>query len=234
MKLLIPWYIDPLERDPKGGRLLVDVLIDYHRRYPSSEVMVILNPDSGPSEAYRTEYDQLCVRLDSEGITSLGYVAVGYGKRDGQVIAQQISCYSQWYPSIGGIFLDEFPQLISKELCSSYDRLLSGIPAIINPGVPLRIAERIDSCPFSGAIIAEGGSYPELSVISEQKRVLEALSHPMEVGVLVHSLPLSRRRIRELAKVDCGLFYQSPRSLKENPWGGIDSKALRNLFRFIP
>lgn len=233
MKLLIPWYIDPSERDPKDGKLVVDYLIDYHHRSPSCELLVILNPDSGPSEAYRRGYDLLSRRLSDEGISSLGYVAVGYGKRDVQVIAQEISCYSQWYPSIGGLFLDEFPQLISQKVCSAYGQLLSGAFTIINPGVPLKISESLTSCPFSGAIIAEGSAYPGLSLIGTQKRTLAAFSCPLELGVLVHSLPLKRGRIRELALAGCDYFYQSPRLLADNPWGQISPKVLERLVKLL-
>ena len=103
--------------------------------------IAIINPNSGPGTALRTDYVAQVKAAQARGVTVLGYIHTSYGKRPIAEIKSEIETYRRWY-GINGIFLDEvtndnsgLPYYIQ---CRSAVR--GGHPnsvVIINPGTPV-------------------------------------------------------------------------------------------------
>ena len=74
-----------------------------------SQVIAIINPNSGPDYT-GSDATPLCLpHLRRAQVTSIGYVATGYGKRSLAAIKKDITQYRKYYLPGGlpGIFLDE-------------------------------------------------------------------------------------------------------------------------------
>jgi len=86
--------------------ILWDSLIDLKRQYPNVNVLAVINPHNGPGDFKDTTYATEVLKLQSAGITVLGYTFTNYGQRGINLIFQDINKYTLWY-NVDGIFFDE-------------------------------------------------------------------------------------------------------------------------------
>ncbi len=81
--------------------------------YPSVPMLVIINPSDGPGTSQDSNYVNGIQKLQSVGITVLGYVSTGYAQKSLSEVSSDINSYATFYPSMNGIFFDEMSTLIS-------------------------------------------------------------------------------------------------------------------------
>src|SRR2546427_10152000 len=84
-----------------------DTMAKVKATYPSVPTVAIVNPDNGPGGAKDANYVSGIQKLQSAGITVLGYVSTVYTSRSSSAVKTDIDTYKSWYPSINGIFFDE-------------------------------------------------------------------------------------------------------------------------------
>ena len=83
-----------------------DYLINLKNQYPNVPVVAVINPDNGAGSIKDNFYASQVSKLQSAGITTIGYVYTNYAQRDVNQIFQEIDKYNTWY-NADGIFFDE-------------------------------------------------------------------------------------------------------------------------------
>lgn len=68
--------------------------------------LVTINPASGPGSSADPAYADIVRRARAAGLTLLGYVPTGYGKRSSVRVRADVDRYRRWY-GVTGIFFDE-------------------------------------------------------------------------------------------------------------------------------
>lgn len=111
--LIIPFYIYPFDQTKN------DFVPEFYKviemaKY-NADVVVIVNPESGPGSVYDEAYNQAIKKFYSAGIRVIGYVATNQGNKDEKIVKYEVSLYFTRYPYLSGIFLDEFPDTINYE-----------------------------------------------------------------------------------------------------------------------
>ncbi|MEJ5240249.1 MAG: spherulation-specific family 4 protein [Anaerolineales bacterium] len=100
--------------------------------------LAVINPAGGPGSASDPAYLTTVQQAQTQGITVLGYVATGYGRRSATTVKQEIQRYFTWY-GVNGIFLDEastscLRQPYYLDLYRFIKKLRPGARVVINPG----------------------------------------------------------------------------------------------------
>jgi len=83
-----------------------EYLINLKNQYPNVPVVAVINPDNGAGGIKDNFYASQVSKLQSAGITTIGYVFTNYAQRDVNQIFQEIDKYNIWY-NVDGIFFDE-------------------------------------------------------------------------------------------------------------------------------
>ncbi len=232
--LLIPLYIDPLTKGSGESQTDWQFLCELKRTHRSVSVIAIINPDNGPGDDRRSQYTEGIGQLQDAGIDVVGYVATGYMRRSDDELLKSISDWMEWYPSIDGIFLDEIPNRASGSLVIRYERLFSSMDSrlsIVNPGTVLQVDPSVRSLPFDIAVSWEERRYPESSSSLKQIDEFSHLSAKPDLGCLVLEQKINRSKIRCRITPYYDWFFVNPFAVEENPWGRLDRKMCRKLFR---
>jgi len=204
---IVPLY--SLPSDPAWA-----ALIAAKKAHASVPVIAVINPNSGPGTAARSDYMTGVGKLTGAGVKVAGYVATGYGKRSVAEVKADIDRWRNLYPEAKAIFFDEMANTPGLE--SHYSGLTSyakgkGIDYTIgNPGV--------DSTPgYVGTVdtilIVECAGLP-----SADKLAGWHASHPREAfGIIPHSVPSLDAGFVAMAKSHVAyIFLQN--DVMPNPW----------------
>lgn len=81
----------------------------------------LINPSSGPGVSVDAAYVDLCARLDSAGIRTVGYVSTLWGDRAEATILSEVGTYRDRY-GIRGVFFDECPNFWSQNQQGHIDK----------------------------------------------------------------------------------------------------------------
>jgi hypothetical protein len=129
--LAVPLYSDPVagqwDRAVNAGpRLTLLVANIAHPGGPSSERLDV--------------YAEAIGRCRAVGQTVLGYVHATYGRRPVTALMSEATAWSELYPDLGGIFVDQVPSdagVVTGYLRPLYDAIKarSGSIVVLNPGV---------------------------------------------------------------------------------------------------
>ncbi|MEV6840179.1 spherulation-specific family 4 protein [Streptomyces sp. NPDC051133] len=128
--LLVPYYEHPAVRPAEWAAILAAA----PRLYG-----VVLNPASGPGDRPDPDFAEAATRLRTAGVTVLGYVDTGYGRRRFEDVVADLARHRAWYGA-DGVFLDQ----VSTRLDASgpYARLATVARALgfgtlaLNHGTP--------------------------------------------------------------------------------------------------
>ena len=204
---IVPLY--SLPSDPAWA-----ALIAAKKAHASVPVIAVINPNSGPGTAARSDYMAGVGRLTGAGVKVAGYVATGYGKRAVAEVKADIDRWRNLYPEAKAIFFDEMAN--NPGLESHYSSLTSyakgkGIDYTIgNPGV--------DSKPsYVGTVdtilIVESAGLPSADKLAGWHE-----SHPREAfGIIPHSVPSLDAGFVAMAKSHVAyIFVQN--DVMPNPW----------------
>ncbi|ERF71976.1 hypothetical protein EPUS_07446 [Endocarpon pusillum Z07020] len=214
--VLVPLYIYPI---PGAWEPLHEAII----ARPNLNFTVIINPDSGPgstrypSSEYTSEVQRLNVYPN---VRMMGYVRIGYAKRNLTEVLEDISTYSGWSvnpnatdQAVHGIFFDETPNEYTSEV-SDYLKsinqaaknaagLLPARTIIHNPGsIP---DARLTDADVDITVVFEA-SYQEYQEDSSSKALRARLA----------SLPIDRSRVSCIMfSVRTGMSQGDRRSLAD-------------------
>jgi hypothetical protein len=163
--IMVALYFDP-------QFLLWDSLIDLKNQYPNVNVLAVINPHNGPGDFKDTTYATEVLKLQSAGITVLGYTFTNYGQRDINLIFQDINKYTLWY-NVDGIFFDEVANFGQEEYLKTLDDYANAKGASFtmgNPGtdIPPSYIGMMDNY-----IIYENKGLPDLNSIEERYSELD-------------------------------------------------------------
>src|SRR5574341_68114 len=91
-----------------------DSVVQQKNAHPSVPVVAIINPDNGPGASQDPNYITGIQKLQSSGVTVIGYVYTSYGLRSASIVAADIDQYKTWY-NVKGIFFDEMSSISGHE-----------------------------------------------------------------------------------------------------------------------
>lgn len=120
MGMIIPLYTYPT--DSSWSQVIQAKAAD-----PAVQMIAIINPDSGPGASANPDYQSGIQKLQSVGITVLGYVYTSYGARPINAVEADILDYEQWY-HVNGIMFDEMASATGYE--SYYSSLNSYVQSL--------------------------------------------------------------------------------------------------------
>lgn len=97
-RLLVPLYVHPAV-DPAAWQAVAAA-------GPGAVRAVVLNIADGPGPAPDPAFEQAAAHLHAAGITVLGYVDTGYGRRPHAEVVSELLTYRQWYGT-NGVYFDQ-------------------------------------------------------------------------------------------------------------------------------
>ena len=190
-----------------------DDVIDAKEENSGTDIIVVINPSSGPGGSSDSHWEDVVDDLQDEGIDVVGYVATSYAGRSEGDVEDEIDRYYDWY-DLDGVFLDE----VSTSDYDYYEDIRdhaedpSGSQTVVlNPGAPVP-----ESYEDAGDIIIvyENSGVPssvDSNGISESK-----------LGALPYGGNPSEGEFKELSD-EVGYLYVSPGWM--NVASNIDDQA---------
>ncbi len=103
VNVLVPAYFNPADR-PDDWKKIARAAEQYKGKL---QLVVILNPASGPGTAPDASYGPALRECTKAGARVIGYLALGFGKAPQAELRKGVDSYRKWYPQIDGFFLDE-------------------------------------------------------------------------------------------------------------------------------
>ncbi|MCF7941344.1 MAG: spherulation-specific family 4 protein [Spirochaetia bacterium] len=235
MGIVLPLYIDPLEgaSTPSDLSDAWECVLQERARCPDVPLSLIINPDSGPGEGRRDSYRRGIDALQRTGITVMGYLPCGYMREPGARLQEMKQQWYSWYPSIDGLFIDEFPSYIDQALAARCGMFVADgkIDPMVNPGTSLKLDRAVRQLPFSTVISWENTSYPDTLTTLGQIEQFSQLKVLPELGALV----LGQRYRSHLMRKHVDLFYDwsfvTPSPEAGNTWGVLDCRSFGRQMR---
>ena len=115
-----------------------DNLVSEKQAHPAVPVIAIVNPKNGSGNSLDQPTLSGIQKLQSAGITVLGYVYTSYGTRNSSAIQSEIGNYKAWY-NTNGIFFDEMSNTAGHEQyyynLTSYAKSRGMSYTVGNPGL---------------------------------------------------------------------------------------------------
>src|SRR5262249_51418464 len=105
----------------------------------SAPVVAIANPDNGPGAEADSNFVEVIDRARKAGVTVIGYVSTGYGKRPPPEVKADVARWVRFYPKVQGIFFDEQASSADQVgyYASLYEHTRKAMPdalVVTNPG----------------------------------------------------------------------------------------------------
>jgi len=177
-----------------------DDIINAKEDNKGTDIIVIINPASGPGGGKDSHWADVTDDLQDAGIKVIGYSATSYAGRSEGEVKGEIDNYYDWY-DLDGIFLDEVSpsdQSYYKDLRHYAEKPDGTQTVVLNPGAP--VPESYEDA--GDIIIAFENSYipsgVESNGISESK-----------LGALPYGQNPSESEYKELSD-DVGYLYIPP------------------------
>jgi len=101
--MLIPLFVEPTDILNNSA---YNNIMDLAKKYVSSSIIVILNPDNGPGSSADTNYQTAIKRLVGSGISVAGYIDAENDSKSLIDIQNEIINWTTFYPETAGIYID--------------------------------------------------------------------------------------------------------------------------------
>ncbi len=201
--LLIPLYIYPGDTWNR--------VIQLKKSYQNLDIVVIINPNSGPGDARNPDYITWIKRLRDDGITVIGYVHTRWGDRPSDEVEREIGLYRDFYPELNGIFFDQMANQPGTESyyeqAADYAQSKSLAFIVNNPGT------RVPSSHIeigNNIVIREDEGLPDPEEFCRH-------SYPREkVGLLAHGVKKIESYVEKVKHCVGWLFVTD--DVMPNPW----------------
>ena len=187
------------------------------------DLVVIVNPDTGPGLERNPEYAATIAEAAGRGVKLVGYISTRYAQRSVSEVKGDIDAWVRYYPRIAGFFLDQQPRearyaAYFAEIGAHARSKLPDATVITNPGVPCDdsyLARRASDlvCVFSNY---EGYGPFELPANLKEYE-------PSHFAALVYQVPdaeAMRAMLKEAIIKRIGYFYATDGKLPK-PWGQL-------------
>jgi hypothetical protein len=130
----VPAYIYPEADGRKEWQRLMDAA-------SKVDVVVIVNPDSGPGIERNSDYTAVFSESRIHGLKLIGYVSTLYARRPRAEVKNDVDAWVRLYPQIVGFFFDQQPREAEHvgyyaELRDYAKEKLRGALVITSPGIP--------------------------------------------------------------------------------------------------
>ena len=111
--VIIPLYIYPTDGTSW------DTVYQAKSAHPTVPIIAIINPNNGPGSNRDSNFVAGIQKLQSAGVTVLGYVYTKYGTRNASSVETDIGMYKNWY-AVNGIAFDEMANNGTTYTATSY------------------------------------------------------------------------------------------------------------------
>jgi hypothetical protein len=131
-RLLVPAYFYPAGDGVKAWDTLL-------ASGDKASIVAIVDPDNGPGAKADPNYEAVFRKAADSKVALIGYVTLGYGKRDPAAVKADVDRWVKSYPSVRGIFFDEQPSAADqapaarKAFAHARERI-AGAVIVSNPG----------------------------------------------------------------------------------------------------
>ena len=179
---------------------------------------VVLNPASGPGATEVAGYRRRAETVRAAGVTPLGYVATGYGRRPVAEVLAEIDRWRQWY-GVVDVFLDEVPSGAAEsaptaryaDAIRSFDGQVVLNPGVVPDPVYLELADVVVTFEGTAAEYAEAAPDP--------------FAGSARRWHLVHSAPGDVAPIVAAAREGGASFLYVTEQGMPNPWGTVTASV---------
>ena len=221
--LLIPLYIYPSAENLASWQQVAQARSQIN-------VIAIINPNNGPGGPPNADYQKAMNLLKQAGVTLVGYVPTGYGKRLSEAIRADISMYDTYFPQIDGIFFDEVPTdpayLNKYQSLEGYAKSFFDGPIIFNPGT------------VPDALYFEFGDiwvlFEDIPSAWQNFALPDAIAGE-RVAVLVHTAAVGemRRIVRDIRNQGLAGYVYITDDREPNPWDTLPSYFDEEIQRLL-
>lgn len=187
---------------------------------------ITINPANGPGPGPNPAYTALLDQAHTVGAEVIGYVPLGYGWRPLADVLADVEQYATWYPSLDGIFYDEYADSIPKRTAQQLHghprhRFTHTTPArtVFNPGATpttalARTARRLRMLALPGSHwVSQEGRWADLAQTRPRP-----LAFPTREWILVWDCPAIDVAYDRLAAWGWRNGYVTPDGPDGNPW----------------
>jgi hypothetical protein len=177
-----------------------DDVINAKEENEGTEIIVIINPSSGPGGSKDSHWADVTDDLQDAGIKVVGYSTTSYAGRSEGEVKDEIDRYYDWY-DLDGVFLDEVSTSdhdYYEDLRDYAENPEGSQTIVLNPGAPVP-----ESYEDAGDIIIVYENYGVLSDV-DSNDISES-----KLGALPHGEEPSESEYKELTD-SVGYAYVSP------------------------
>ena len=235
--IIVPMYIYPgaPEAENPEGINAYNKLIALKQKYPTVDVIAIMNPDSGPGTAVNSDYTDVMSKLKQGGIKMVGYVATTWGGKNINLVKAEIDNWIKLYPGkLNGIFFDEMSadnnivKITYYAMAANYAKSKGLTFNIGNPGRDVA-AGYFTQVPLEAIVVYENPGYPveTLFTNSVNKTVDRTKKSVLVIGQPYNAdkITMVKKYVKYIYATNDGL----PDINTNNPWDTLPS-YLESLF----
>ncbi len=214
LQVLVPAYFYPLGAGLKAWQHLIEAA-------SKIKIVAIANPSSGPGDQRNSDYYQIIERASGKGMRVVGYVSTEYGSRPLVDVQKDIDRWVEYYPQIGGFFIDQ--QSSSAEDVAFYLKIrdharlkIKNALVINNPGT------MCDEDYFARSVSDVTCIFAGFVGLDQLKPPLSLKQYsPSRFAALAYQIPdvkAMRQVIRDAIIKRIGYLYISNSPKGDNPW----------------
>lgn len=238
--VILPLYIYP--SDPVANATY-NTVIDLAKKYRDVPTIVALNPSSGPGPSVDENYKHAIDRLIGADVQCIGYVSSAYMDRTLAAVKEDALKWTQLYPSIRGIWVDEMPNGYGtktvSEIIAYYHELYKYCKSSLNLDyVYVNPGSTIVKAIWDGGVcdnIAwyETSGMPTLAQLTEGSAYYDSMFEiPAHAKtVLAHSVTSWDLNAAKLVQKHCGWIFVT-NDVMPNPYDAL-TPYLEDMYKLL-
>ncbi len=217
LQVLVPAYFYPSGPGSKAWQDLIQAA-------SKIRIVAIANPSSGPGEQRNPDYHRIIQSASDNGIKVVGYVSTKYGTRPLAEVQQDIDRWVEYYPQLGGFFIDQ--QSSSAQEIAFYlkvrdhaRRAIKDALVVNNPGT------MCDEGYFARSVSDVTCIFAGFEGLDQLKPPLSLKQYsPSRFAALAYQVPdakAMRQVVKEAIVKRIGYLYISNSPKGTNPWSEL-------------
>lgn len=211
--LIIPYYEYPWDSNTNTWKTDFIDMITLLKRFHDVPIMVIVNPSSGPGTTTDTVWRRAIKMIRGAGGIVLGYVYTNYTNRALNDVEADVQTWTQLYPQIDGIFVDQMTNDDDQTHRDYYTTLnlyihsLNLIPSVGNAGSSVPSTYFLQWC-ADLIIIHENSTYPDESTLAggDWEDSYREIPYWRKVALIYGQASLDKSQFRMMQKY-CGYVF---------------------------
>ena len=217
LQVLVPAYFYPSGPGLKAWQHLIEAA-------SKIKIVAIANPSSGPGDQRNPDYYRVIQSASDKGIRVVGYVSTKYGNRPLAEVENEIDRWIEFYPQIGGFFVDQ--QSSNAEEVAFYLKIrdyakskIRSVLMINNPGT------MCDETYFARSVAEVTCIFAGFEGLDQLKPPLSLKQYsPSRFAALAYQIPdakAMRQAIKDAIVKRIGYLYISNSPKGDNPWAEL-------------